>query len=136
MPCYSSLIKYCLCIEVKPLSYYLVYPCLDKVPVWTVPVWTRFKYWPCQDLTIFSALKKSSFFKSMLLLNFPIQWYLNILNLFNISMMLNKCIIQWFWVDVTTKAQEKAFIEPPWKTFLMRDNNVQFLLIIFLDSRI
>ena len=31
---------------------------------------------------IFSTLKKSSFPKSMLLLNFPIRWYLNILNLF------------------------------------------------------
>ena len=28
-----------------------------------------------------------------------------IMYLFNISMMLNKCIIRWFWVDVTTKAQ-------------------------------
>ena len=48
---------------------------------------------------IFSALKKSIFLKSMCLQNFPIRWYLNILNLFNISMMLNKCIIQWFWVE-------------------------------------
>ena len=31
---------------------------------------------------ILSTLKKSSFLKSMLLLNFPIQWYLYILNLF------------------------------------------------------
>ena len=31
---------------------------------------------------IFFALKKSTFLKSMLLLNFPIRWYLNILNLF------------------------------------------------------
>ena len=53
---------------------------------------------------IFSWLKKSSFLKSMLLLNFLIQWYWNILYLFNISMMLNNWIIQWFWVDVTTKA--------------------------------
>ena len=36
-----------------------------------------------------------------------IQWYLNILNLFNISILLNKCIIQWFWVDVTTKAPDR-----------------------------
>ena len=43
--------------------------------------------------------------KSMLLLKFPIQWFKNILNLLNISMMLNKCIIRWFWFDVTTKAQ-------------------------------
>ena len=35
---------------------------------------------------------------------FPMQWYLSILNLFNILMMLNKCIVQWFWVDDTTKA--------------------------------
>ena len=25
-------------------------------------------------------------------------------------MMLNKCIIQWFWVDVTTKAQKSVII--------------------------
>ena len=37
---------------------------------------------------IFSSLKKSSFFKSMILLNFPIRWSSNILNLFNISMIL------------------------------------------------
>ena len=54
---------------------------------------------------IFPALKKSSFLKSMWLLNFLILWSWNILYLFNISMMLNKWIIQWFWVDVTTKAQ-------------------------------
>ena len=53
---------------------------------------------------IFSALKKSTFLKSMLLLNFLIRWSWNILNLFNISMMLNKCIIRWFWVNVITKA--------------------------------
>ena len=41
-------------------------------------------------------LKKSSFLKSMILLNFPIQWYLNILNLFNILMILNKWIFWWF----------------------------------------
>ena len=52
-------------------------------------------------LITFSSLKNSSFFKSMILLNFPIQWYLNILNLFNISMILNKWIIQWFSFDVT-----------------------------------
>ena len=49
----------------------------------------------------FSAIKKSSFLKSMLLLNFLIRWSWNILNLFNILMMLNKCIIWWFWFDVT-----------------------------------
>ena len=54
---------------------------------------------------IFSGLKKSWFLKSMLLLNFLIQWSWNILYLFNISTMLNKWIIRWFWVDVTTKAQ-------------------------------
>ena len=54
---------------------------------------------------IFSSLKKSSFLKSMLLINFPIQWYLNILNLYNILMMLNKCIIWWFSFYVTTRSQ-------------------------------
>ena len=53
----------------------------------------------------FSWLKKSSFLKLMLLLNFMIRWSWNILYLFNISMMLNKWIIRWFWVNVTTKAQ-------------------------------
>ena len=46
----------------------------------------------------FSAFKKSSF------LNFPIQWYLNILNYLNILMMLNKILIQWFWADVTIQS--------------------------------
>ena len=45
-----------------------------------------------------------------------IQWSWNILNKNDISMMLNKCLIQWFWVHVTTKprlhAVEKKFI---WK---------------------
>ena len=40
----------------------------------------------------------------MLLLKFLIRWCLNILNLFNISMLLHKCIFWWFWFDVTTKA--------------------------------
>ena len=50
---------------------------------------------------IFSGLKKSSFLKSMLLLNFPIRSSSNILNKNNISMMLNKCLIRWFWFNVT-----------------------------------
>ena len=54
---------------------------------------------------IFSAIKKACFLKSMLLLKFLIRWCSNILNLFNISMMLNKFILQWFWVNVTTRAQ-------------------------------
>ena len=37
----------------------------------------------------------------VLLLNFLIWRYLNILNLLNITMMLSKCIIWWFWFDVT-----------------------------------
>ena len=49
----------------------------------------------------FSSLKKSSYFKSMLLLNFLIRWSSNISNLLNISMMLNKWIIQWFSFDFT-----------------------------------
>ena len=31
--------------------------------------------------------------------------------LFNISMMLNKCIFRWFWFDVTTKALFFAFFQ-------------------------
>ena len=42
----------------------------------------------------------------MLLSNFLIQWSWNILNENNILMMLNKCLIQWFWVDVTTKPRK------------------------------
>ena len=56
---------------------------------------------------MFFGLKKSSFLKSMLLLNFLIQWSWNILYLFNILTMLNKWIIRWFWVNVTTKAQKR-----------------------------
>ena len=82
----------------------------------------RSKLWPTlftkrECSLIFSSLKKSSFLKMMKLLNFPIQlifppsywnqintiqWYLNILNLFGISMILNKWIIQWFSFHVTT----------------------------------
>ena len=53
---------------------------------------------------IFSWLKMTCFLKSILLLKFPVYWCLNILNLFNISMLLNKCIFLWFWFKVTTKA--------------------------------
>ena len=58
---------------------------------------------------IFSGLKKSTFLKSMLLSNFLIWWSWNILNKNSISMMLNKCLIQWFWVDVTTKPWQILF---------------------------
>ena len=53
---------------------------------------------------IFSWLKMSCFLKLMLLQKFPIRWFKNILNLFNISMTLTKCNIQWFRFDVTTRA--------------------------------
>ena len=46
---------------------------------------------------IFSSLKKSCLLKSVLLVNFLIRWYSYILNLLNISMMLNKSIIQRYW---------------------------------------
>ena len=36
----------------------------------------------------------------MILLNSPIGWHLNILNLFNVLMVLNKCIFRWFSMDV------------------------------------
>ena len=42
--------------------------------------WSLFK--KREHSLIFSALKKSCFLKSMLLLNFPIRWYLNTLNMF------------------------------------------------------
>ena len=47
------------------------------------------------------------FLTSGLLLNFWIQWYLNFLNLWNISTMLNKCIIQWFLFNVTTSSRSR-----------------------------
>ena len=50
---------------------------------------------------IFSALKQTCFLKSMLSLNFPIQWYSNIFNLLNILMILIKCILRWFSFNVT-----------------------------------
>ena len=50
---------------------------------------------------IFSSIKKSSFLKSMILINFLIQRYLNILNLFNISMIFIKWIIRLSSFDVT-----------------------------------
>ena len=40
----------------------------------------------------------------MILVNFLNWWYLNILNLCNILMILNKWIIQWFSFDVATRA--------------------------------
>ena len=49
-----------------------------------------------------SWFNKSCFLKSMLLIKFPIWWYLNFLNEWNISTMLNKCIIWWFSINVTT----------------------------------
>ena len=52
---------------------------------------------------IFSGLEKSTFLKSMLVLNFLIRWSWNILNKNNILMVLNKCLIRWFWVNVTPK---------------------------------
>ena len=53
---------------------------------------------------IFSGLKTSTFLSQMLLSNFLIWWSWNILNKTNISMMLSKCLIRRFWVDVTSKA--------------------------------
>ena len=61
--------------------------------------------------SLFSRLKKSSFLKLMLLLNFLIRWYLNILNLFNISLMLNKCINLWFSIDVTSRFLKDSYFK-------------------------
>ena len=69
----------------------------------------------CQTFTkqerslIFSSIKKSSFLKSMIIINFPIRWSTKIFNLFNISMMLNKLIIRWFSIDVTAKSQLSVY---------------------------
>ena len=49
----------------------------------------------------FPLLKKSCFLKSALLVNFWIRWYSNILNLWNILMMLNKSIIRCSLVGFT-----------------------------------
>ena len=62
---------------------------------------------------IFSGLRKYTFLKSMLLSNFLIRWSWNILNTNNVSMMLNKCLIQRFWVDVTTKPPFFGFVLKP-----------------------
>ena len=85
---------------------------------------------------IFSALKKSSFLKSMLLLNFLIRWSWNILNLFNISMMLNKWIIKWFWVDVTTKAQSvlSRSIKIKNKKVKSKTNRTKFIAKLFFEN--
>ena len=48
---------------------------------------------------------KSCFLKLMLFVNFWIWWCSNILNLLNISMMINKSIIQCSLVDITTSSQ-------------------------------
>ena len=55
---------------------------------------------------IFSSLKKSFFFKLLLLVNFLFQWFSYILNLLNILMILNKSIIQCYWVNVITSSQK------------------------------
>ena len=70
----------------------IVYP-LSNMTLWRNDYLTQL---------IFSSLKMSCFFKSMLLVNFRIQCHLNFLNFLNILMMLNKCIIQWFSFNVTT----------------------------------
>ena len=66
-----------------------------------------------QRSLIFASLKKSSFFKSMSLINFPIQWYLNILIFFYISMIINKYIFQWVSIDVTTRSQHYCLFKTP-----------------------
>ena len=62
--------------------------------------------WASNYLCVYNIEIKSSFLKSISLINFPIQWYLYILNLFYISMILNKCFIQWFRFDVTIRSQK------------------------------
>ena len=61
-----------------------------------------------ERLIIFSALEKTGFLNLMLLLKFWIWWCSNILNLFNISMILNKCIIRWFRSSLTHKINLKG----------------------------
>ena len=80
---------------------------------------------------IFSALKKSSFLKPMLLLIFLIQWSWNLLNLFNYLMMLNKILIQWFWVDVTTKACLFHLLHDEDSFFVRKLNSVQVFCATF-----
>ena len=73
---------------------------------------------------IFSSLKMSCFLKSMLLLKFAIWWCLNILNLFNILILLNKSIFRWFGFYVTTKAQSNQLFEKLfWKIILFYFSN-------------
>ena len=70
----------------------------------------------------------------MLLLKFAIQRCLNILNLFSILILLNKCFIQWFWFDVSTKAQiiKSDFLNP--KLFYIGSINVNVNECIILLS--
>ena len=46
----------------------------------------------------------SCFLKSMLVVNFWIQWYSYFLNLFNIFMMLNKSVVWCSFVGITTSS--------------------------------
>ena len=69
--------------------------------VWKQTIWEQNKSMETTHRINFSALKKTCFLKSMLLLKILIQWHSNIFNILNIWMMLNKCIIQWFWLNVT-----------------------------------
>ena len=69
---------------------HLTRPCcvaLRRVLIWVVSPDLVRSFTKREHSLIFSSLKKSSFFRSMILLNFPIRWHLNILNLFNISMI-------------------------------------------------
>ena len=75
---------------------------------WPLPLFDECKQWKLclQSWSVhlfFPWLKKSWFLKAMLLLKFSICWCLNILKLFHILMMLNKCIFQWFQFDCSTK---------------------------------
>ena len=91
------------------IYFYLFVPNLEQISsnnTYLKVVKILFLFTKQERWLIFSALKKSCFLKSLLLVNFWIQRYLNFLNLWNISMLLNKSIIQRrYWVGVITSCQ-------------------------------
>ena len=64
----------------------------------------------CSVLISILAIKSLVFWSQCCYKIFRFNDIENILNLFDISMMLNKILIQWFWVEVTTKALDSGLL--------------------------
>ena len=79
-----------------------------------------------KEVLFFPHLKSLVFFKSMIVLNFPIWWSSNILNLFNISTILNNCIFQWFSIDVTTRSR---FFQSSWVEVTYRPRKLRIKIL-------